>query len=82
MIEKHFPSYKLNKKEENMAIRIIFLLLGALLVINIVLMGVGALFGVNLYQKYGKQILSFLIGFVLFIVAIYILFAILGLQGV
>lgn len=82
MIEKRFPFYKLNKKEENMAIRIIFLLLGALLVINIVLMGVGALFGVNLYQKYGKQILSFLIGFVLFIVAIYILFAILGLQGV
>ena len=33
----------------------------------------------NLYEKYGKQILNFFIAFALFIVAVYIIFAVIGL---
>lgn len=62
-----------------MAIRILFLLLGIVLAVNIVLSGVGLMSGVNLYQKYGKQILIFFISLILFIIASYIVLALIGL---
>ena len=62
-----------------MALRIIFLILGFILVVNLVLTFVGLITGVNLYEKYGKQILKFFIGFGLFVVAVYVIFAIIGL---
>lgn len=62
-----------------MAIRILFLILGFILVVNLVLTFVGLITGVNLYEKYGKQILNFFIAFALFIVAVYIIFAVIGL---
>ena len=62
-----------------MAIRILFLILGFALVVNLVLTFVGLITGVNLYEKYGKQILKFFIGFGLFVVAVYVIFAIIGL---
>ena len=62
-----------------MALRILFIIIGFVLVVNLVLVSVGLLTNVNLYEKYGKQILNFFIIFILLIVAIYITFAILGL---
>lgn len=62
-----------------MAIRILFLLLGIVLAVNIVLSAVGLINGVNLYQKYGKQILIFFISLILFVIAGYIILALIGL---
>ena len=62
-----------------MAVRILLLILGFVLVVNLVLTFVGLITGVNLYEKYGKQILNFFIGFALFIVAAYVVLAIIGL---
>lgn len=62
-----------------MAIRILFLILGFVIVINLVLTSVGLIMNVNLYQKYGKQILNFFAIFVIFIIALYVIFSILGL---
>ena len=62
-----------------MAIRIIFLIIGALIAINVVLASVGFIMGVNLYEKYGKQILIFFCCFAIFIVALYTILAFLGL---
>ena len=42
-----------------MAVRILFLIIGATIAINLVLTAVSLITGVNLYQKYGKQILIF-----------------------
>ena len=62
-----------------MAFRILLLILSFALVINLVLSCVGLIMGVNLYEKYGKQILNFFIFFILFVVIAYVVFAILGL---
>ena len=63
-----------------MALRILFLILGATIAVNIVLASVGLIMGVNLYEKYGKQILNFFLGFVIFIIAVYVILALLGLS--
>ena len=63
-----------------MAIRILYLIFGFVLAVNLVLSLVGLITGVNLYQKYGKQILKFFAGFGLFVVAAYVIFAMLGLK--
>ena len=62
-----------------MAIRIVYLILAFTLVVNLVLLGVSGVTGVNLYEKYGKQILKFFVGFGLLVVAIYVTLAIIGL---
>ena len=62
-----------------MAVRILFLILGFVIVINLVLTSVGLIMNVNRYQKYGKQILNFFAIFVIFVIAMYVIFSILGL---
>ena len=62
-----------------MALRILFLIIGATIAINIVLSCVGLIMGVNLYKAYGKQILIFFGIFAILIVALYIVLAFLGL---
>lgn len=62
-----------------MAIRILLLLLGFVIAVNIVLSGVGLAMNVNLYEKYGKQILYFFGGFVVLIVVVYVVLGVLGL---
>ena len=42
-----------------MALRILFIIIGFVLVVNLVLVSVGLLTNVNLYEKYGKQILVY-----------------------
>lgn len=63
-----------------MAVRIILFILGIVLVVNLVLTFVSLITGVNLYQKYGKQILKFFVGFGLFVVAAYVVLALIGLK--
>lgn len=63
-----------------MALRILFLILGFVLVVNLVLTCVGLVMNVNLYQKYGKQILNFFAIFVIFIIAVYVILSLLGLN--
>ncbi len=62
-----------------MALRILFLLFGIVLVVNIVLSGVGLILGVNLYKKYGKQILIFFVSIALFMITAYLVFSLMGL---
>ena len=62
-----------------MTIRILMLIFAFALVVNLVLTLVGFFSGVNLYEKYGKQILNFFIGFALFVIAVYVTLAIIGL---
>ena len=62
-----------------MALRILYLIIAAVIAINVVLISVGLIMGVNLYKAYGKQILNFCLFFAIFIVAVYTIFAIIGL---
>ncbi|MBR3605517.1 MAG: hypothetical protein IKL52_05780 [Candidatus Gastranaerophilales bacterium] len=63
-----------------MAVRIILFILGIVLVVNLVLTFVSLITGVNLYHKYGKQILKFFVGFGLFVVGAYVVLALIGLM--
>lgn len=62
-----------------MAIRILMMIFAFILVVNLVLTLVGFFSGVNLYEKYGRQIMNFFIGFALFVIAVYVILAIIGL---
>lgn len=62
-----------------MAYRILFIFFGIILAVNIVLSVVGLIFGVNLYQKYTKQILIFFASLIFLIVAGYFILALVGL---
>lgn len=62
-----------------MALRILLMLLSMTIVVNLVIAGVSLIIRVNLYEKYGKQILNFFIGFGLFVIAAYVILAIIGL---
>ena len=62
-----------------MALRILFLILAAIIAINIVLLCVGMITNVNLYEKYGKQILISCCAFAIFIIIAYTIIALLGL---
>ena len=62
-----------------MAIRILMILLALFILVNIVITIVSLICGVNLYQKHGKTIIKGYGIFILFIIAIYIILAILGL---
>ena len=62
-----------------MAVRILFIIIGFVLAVNLVLSAVGLVMNVNLYEKYGKQILNFFIFFILAIVVLYVALAIFGL---
>ncbi len=62
-----------------MVIRVLMLLLSFMIVTNLIIILVGMLFRVNMYKKYGRAIVLFYSGFFLFIIAVYIVFAMLGL---
>ncbi|MBR6164037.1 hypothetical protein IKQ26_09170 [bacterium] len=62
-----------------MAVRILLLILGFVIAVNIVLSGVGLAMNVNLYEKYGKQILIFFGAFAVVIVLVYVVLGVLGL---
>ena len=55
-------------------------LLSLIVLVNLCIMTCCYITGINLYQKYGKQILIFFAAFAVFIVAAYIVIALLGLN--
>lgn len=63
-----------------MVIRILFLLLSLIILVNLCIMTLCYLTGENLYQKYGKQILITFGIFVFVIAALYIALALIGLR--
>ena len=62
-----------------MIVRILMLLLSFMIVTNLIIVLVGMLFKINMYKKYGRAIVIFYSGFFLFIIAVFIVFAMLGL---
>lgn len=62
-----------------MAVRILIFLLAFVVITNLVISLVGLIFGVNMYQKFGKEILIGYAGFALLVVITFIVMAILGL---
>ena len=62
-----------------MAIRVLFILLSLFVLVNIVIMLVSLICGVNMYKKHGSQIIKGFGIFILFIVAVYVVLAVLGL---
>ncbi len=62
-----------------MAIRVLMLLLGLIVAVNIILISVSLITKVNLYKEYGKQIVGFFVTLAVFVVLAYTAFAIYGL---
>ncbi len=74
--------YRSNKsfRIKTMVIRILFLLLSLMVLVNLCILTACYLTGENLYQKYGKQMLIIFGSFVFFVAAIYVSVALLGLS--
>ena len=66
-------------KGKDMAVRILLLIIAFAIAVNLVILGVGLINGVNLYKAYGKQILAFFAAFGLFVICAYVVMAIIGL---
>ena len=62
--------------------RFIYLILGILFVISIIILLIGEVLGINLYLKYGNQILKLLYKFLLLIICLYITLSLIGLNHV
>ena len=63
-----------------MVIRILMLLLALIILVNLCIMTACAVTGVNLYEKYGKQMLYIFGGFVFAVAAMYVALALFGLK--
>ncbi len=63
-----------------MVVRVLMLLLALIIMVNLCIMTACAITGENLYQKYGKQLLYLVGGFVFLVTALYIALALIGLK--
>ena len=63
-----------------MVIRILFLLLSLIILVNLCIITSCYITGTNLYQKYGKQMLIISGVFVFTVAALYVVLALLGLN--
>lgn len=63
-----------------MIIRILLMLASFLVLVNLCIITISYIMGINLYQKYGKQILIAFGFFVLIVVAFYIAISLIGLN--
>ncbi len=61
-----------------MVIKILLLILSFLVVTNIALVAISAIFNVNLYKKYGRIIVIFYGALLLFMGAVYLIYSMLG----
>lgn len=59
--------------------RIVYFISLLLIVSNLIIYSIGGLMGVNLYKKYGKQILNGFWKFLLLVLALYVTFLLCGL---
>jgi hypothetical protein len=62
-----------------MIIRILFLLLSFLVLVNLLIITMSYILNVNIYQKYGKQLFIIFGGFVLLVAAFFVAAALIGL---
>lgn len=62
-----------------MIIRILFLLLSFLVLVNLLIITMSYILNVNIYQKYGKQLLIIFGSFVLLVAAFFVAVALIGL---
>ncbi|MBR2430729.1 hypothetical protein IKB17_04645 [bacterium] len=62
-----------------MIIRMLFLLLSFLVLVNLLIITMSYILNVNIYQKYGKQLLIIFGSFVLVIAAMFVTAALIGL---
>lgn len=62
-----------------MIIRILFLLFSFLVLVNLLIITLSYILNVNIYQKYGKQLLIIFGSFVLLVVAFFVAAALIGL---
>ena len=63
-----------------MVIRILFLLLSLMILVNLCIVTASYITGVNIYVKYGKQILIASGVFVFVVAALYVVLALIGLN--
>ena len=63
-----------------MPLRVLLLLLAIIVIINLVMLLVGFICNINVYEKYGKQIAGAFGVFILLIVICYIVMSFLGLE--
>lgn len=63
-----------------MIIRILFLLLSLMVLVNLCIITACYIMGENLYQKYGKQMLIIFGSFVFVVAAAYVVLALVGLN--
>lgn len=56
-----------------MAVRILLILIGITIIVNLVISAVGLIMNVNLYKAYGKQILNFFILLTILVIAVFII---------
>lgn len=63
-----------------MIVRILFLLLSLIVLVNLCIITLCYITGTNLYQKYGKQMLILTGVFVFLVSAIYVALALIGLN--
>ena len=63
-----------------MIVRVLMLLLALIIVVNLCILTGCAVSGVNLYQKYGKQMLYTAGAFIFSVAALYIALALIGLK--
>ena len=61
-----------------MAARIILILIGITLIINLVITAVGLIMNVNLYKKYGKQIFNFFVFLFLAVIVTFVIMSVLS----
>ncbi len=61
-----------------MATRIILILIGITLIINLVITSVGLIMNVNLYKKYGKQIFNFFVFLFLAVIVTFVIMSVLS----
>ena len=63
-----------------MVIRILMLLFALALIVNLVIIACCYITGINLYEKYGKQMVIGVCLFAVFVAAIYVAVAFIGLK--
>ncbi len=63
-----------------MVVRILFLLLSLIILVNLCIMAACYITGENLYQKYGKQMLIIFCSFVFAVAVLYVTLALIGLN--
>lgn len=70
----------MRKKEVYMIVRVLFLLLSLIVLVNLCIMTACYIKGENLYQKYGKQMLIIFGSFVFAVAALYVTLALIALR--